>query len=407
LGLISTLKKVGGKIPGVAVAKNLYDQATGSDEYAPVSTAGLDQAADEARRIREGNQIDAYNAYKFRGPAPTMTAASIQAAAMDPASMRAATIATGPQAEFRGGQTALVSDLQNVLAGKTPSVAETQLARTVGRNIAGQQSLAASARGPNMALARRTAAMNVGQLNAQAGADAALLRAQEQAGARAQLGDVLATGRGADVGLATSQAGLEQQAAAENAGFQQQASGQNAGFRQQASATNAGFQQDASGRNLGSALDTRKTNVGEDAGFRQDILRAQELAGNAEAAKFQAEKGNQQQQQAANAGIVNTLATVGSVLSDRRSKRDVEPEPRAEIAAFLRAIKPSAFEYKDDSAGAERHGVIAQDLARSKIGRSLVVDTPKGKAVAVPAAVGAMLAAMSDLNRRLDRMEAR
>lgn len=85
----------------------------------------------------------------------------------------------------------LVGRLQRTEAGLTPSVAETMLARTTGDNLREQLALASGARG-NMGGALRQAARNSAVIQGNAARDAALLRANETATAREQLGTVLA-----------------------------------------------------------------------------------------------------------------------------------------------------------------------------------------------------------------------
>jgi hypothetical protein len=369
-----------------------YNPLTWGDQGldADLDNTGIQRASSDARAL----------AHEFGGRfqrlipqnAPYMTPAAMAAAGMD-----AATIDPTQQAQFRADQQGLVSSLQDIAAGRGgPSVAENQLARTLGRNISTQNSLAAGARGPNMALARRTAAMNVGQLGAVAAADAATLRAQEADAARARLGDVLAAGRGADIGLATSQADLRQQAAAANAGFQQQASAANAGFQQQAGATN-----------LGAKVETRAQNIGEAKGYREDILGAQKLHGDAEAAKLNAQAQTTgaalEAKGKSRGGLLGAGGAIIASLSDRRAKTDVHEERPRAMAEFLSAVNPSEFKYKGE--GVERHGVIAQDLEKSRIGRTLIRESPGGKAVDLPSSVMALMGATAHLHDRLRRLE--
>lgn len=69
--------------------------------------------------------------------------------------------------------------LTQTLAGNGPSAAQSQLQAATDQNIAQQASMAASARGPNQALAQRAAMMNGAQIQQQAVNQAATLRAQE------------------------------------------------------------------------------------------------------------------------------------------------------------------------------------------------------------------------------------
>lgn len=129
----------------------------------------------------------------------------------DAATSNAATIDQSQQAQFRQGQLDLANSLAQQAAGKGPSVSGAQFKAAADTNLAQQQALAAGARGGATALAGRQASQSVSGFNQQAAQQAAIGRMQEQQAAQAQLGSVLNAGRGADIGLATSQAGFNQQ----------------------------------------------------------------------------------------------------------------------------------------------------------------------------------------------------
>jgi len=89
------------------------------------------------------------------------------------------------------GQQALLQQLQGVVSGATPSVAQNQLQQGLGQIAAQQQSAASGVGGVNAALARTEAMKNTAQAQAQANQAASLLRANETAEARSQQGQVL------------------------------------------------------------------------------------------------------------------------------------------------------------------------------------------------------------------------
>jgi len=159
-----------------------------------------------------------------------------------------ATIEQQKQAEFRQRQMDLVSTLEQQAAGTGPSVSGNQFKIATDRNIAQQQALAASARGGDAAMARRTAAQNVSDFGQQAAQGAAQGRLEEQAVARAQLGELITSGRGADIGLAQAQASLEQ------AGISASSASQNARTLLQAQFDQAGMTDTAAAQNATAAL---------------------------------------------------------------------------------------------------------------------------------------------------------
>lgn len=86
--------------------------------------------------------------------------------------------------------------------------------------------------------------------------------------------------------------------------------------------------------------------------------------------------------------------------SDERVKKDVKPEHEANIEGFLALLEPKSFSYKDEDK--PRHGVLAQDLEKSLVGRDMIVTDENGvKNISVPDAIGALLASVAHLNRKI------
>jgi hypothetical protein len=116
------------------------------------------------------------------------------------------------------------------------------------------------------------------------------------------------------------------------------------------------------------------------------------------------------QGKAIGAGAGAASGIIAGVLSDERQKTAVAPGD-AEIADMLDKLHARKFQYKDPgAAGAapgKRAGVMAQDLEKSMAGKALVLETPEGKAIDSPQAVGAMLAALASLHARTKRLEGR
>lgn len=125
----------------------------------------------------------------------------------------AAQIATGPQDQTRNNQNALVGQLQAQANGTGPSLAAGVLRQGTDRNLAGLAAAAASGQpgGSNPALAARQLATQNVVANQTLGQQVAQQRMQEQINAQNQLGGVLSNQRSQDIGLATGQAGLNQQ----------------------------------------------------------------------------------------------------------------------------------------------------------------------------------------------------
>ena len=91
--------------------------------------------------------------------------------------------------------------------------------------------------------------------------------------------------------------------------------------------------------------------------------------------------------------------------SDEACKENIRNEHPLEIEAFLDSLSPKSFDYKDGEGKKNSHGVIAQDLEKSNIGRGIVVEDERGvKNISMPDAISALFEAVSLLNRKTKGM---
>lgn len=175
-----------------------------------------------------------------------------------------ATVNTADEAAIRARQGQLLDKLQAYANGTGgPSAAEILLQQQTERNLAQQYALAQTAQGSNIGAAQRQASLTAGDLNAQATAQGAALRAQEQATARQQLASALSDVRGADLGLATTQAGFQQQAGLSNQSAFNQAAQFNAGQTNQRNEQQAGLTQGVNLANAAAANQVGMFNAGQ------------------------------------------------------------------------------------------------------------------------------------------------
>lgn len=102
---------------------------------------------------------------------------------------------------------------------------------------------------------------------------------------------------------------------------------------------------------------------------------------------------------------------IGSSISDQREKTDIGKLDDASVDEMLGNLVASRYRYKNpNQPGAgqgERFGIMAQDLEKSAMGKSLVIDDGGVKKIDGNQAVGALLAAMSRTHDRLRKLEAR
>lgn len=91
--------------------------------------------------------------------------------------------------------------------------------------------------------------------------------------------------------------------------------------------------------------------------------------------------------------------------SDERLKKNIIDESEG-IDEFLRHINPSGYNYKDKKHGGGYYvSPMAQELEKSRIGKTMVVDTPEGKMVDYGRGFGAILASQARIAKRLDSLE--
>lgn len=223
----------------------------------------------------------------------------------------AAGVNTAQQEQFRQQQLNLANALALQAQGQGPSVGAAQFKAASDRNIAQQQALAAGSRGGDIAGAGRRAAQNVSNFNAQAAQQAAVARQQEQLNAQGQLGSIIGTGRESDIGLASTQAGFQQQSNLANAAASNVANLQQGSMNQQVALTNT---EAANQFALQQAQLAQGTNLANVAALNQrDLAQGQmsltERLANASAANnaIMAQAGFDQQTILANQDAINSI----------------------------------------------------------------------------------------------------
>lgn len=133
------------------------------------------------------------------------------------------------------------------------------------------------------------------------------------------------------------------------------------------------------------------------------------IAGATQQLQFAANLNKQQQtrdlyQQGANAAMM-----MGQ--SDKNVKEDIKKASPKDIEDFAVKLKASKFKYKQPNGESyqdgEVDGIMAQDLEKSKIGKKMVVDSPDGKMVDFKRAVPATMAAVSEIMKRIKKLESK
>lgn len=125
-------------------------------------------------------------------------------------------IAMGPQDQWRQREMALADSLGRVASGAEKGAGEMAVGRQFQQGLAAQMAQSRMARGGNAGIAARAAARSAGDMTVNAAGQSSQAALQDQGVARQLLAGVLNQGRGADIGLATNQAGMNQQTSLAN-----------------------------------------------------------------------------------------------------------------------------------------------------------------------------------------------
>ena len=99
---------------------------------------------------------------------------------------------------------------------------------------------------------------------------------------------------------------------------------------------------------------------------------------------------------------LSALGAAGAFVSDENAKTDVR-DGSGPAEMLMSQFAPYKYRYKGDDK--PRLGVLAQRLEKTPEGRSLVKDSPKGKTIDVAQGLGAALASIGDLHRRVKQLE--
>lgn len=422
--LTNSFKNMGNRITGGAKDSGIMGMGQYKGSTAKIDeTAFTDKSANDARRGEFANALKQSNA---------RTGAKMDTAQSD---------------QWRERQTGLADALKAQMDGKGgPSIAEMQMQKGLNQSLANSNSQAASMRGVNPAMALRMTQNNAAAQNQDMVGQTGMLRAQEQQAARDQYGQLTTGARGQDMDIA---------AANQNSTMNQR--GMN--DAQDRFIRSGQMQMDESDRQ--SKMDLGKLRVNENAalnstnaaaygqasqaktGFLSGILGSMSDEATKKASKVDPSEskregtgvsasaptlsgpgaagqalGNAIGGGAAMDKFTGLLDSVGGLvggggggglgamigaMSDEKTKSPGD----GNVRDFLNALSAHRFTYKEPEkfGGGEHLGIMAQDLEKTPIGKTMVQETPEGKMVNYAKAGGAMLATSSMLNDRLSDLE--
>lgn len=353
------------------------------------------------------------------------------AARVAPASTVSGATIARPDAAARVGQAQSLDAYFASMNGGGPSVAPAQQQQSTDAALAAfARARAAKGARVNPALAGLAGGREMGGVLHEGALMASATHAKEANDAASRFGALSSAVRGQDLDIATAQAKNNQEAALFSANAWNANALANKGmadqmgqFNASAAVKQAKMGQDVEFANMAAALQSRGMNDQQIAAYLAAYQKQQGLdkdarmayaehakAANEHERKLTTEKNRvdmENDQKKFNA--VAQMMMLGA--SDERAKKDVK-SGHSPLHSWLDELEPYEYAYKDPSiAGAApgRHvSVMAQDLERTGIGKSAVVEGDDGvKRVDYGRLAGVQLAAIVDLHGRMTKLEKR
>jgi hypothetical protein len=103
--------------------------------------------------------------------------------------------------------------------------------------------------------------------------------------------------------------------------------------------------------------------------------------------------------------LISGAGTAAVAASDKNAKENIK-DSNGDARSLIDHLKGKLYEYKDDSNGPGVHvGIMAQDLEKSPLGRSMVFEDNGTKKVDFGKGFGAVLAAVAEINDKLKELD--
>lgn len=241
-------KQAGSNIGALADYYNAGRDAPTAERAVLDSSLGGGASADASLQQRTVvGDMAGYNAAKIKDVGPVGVAkidpvTGVVKTDLGSASLAsAAQIDKSPQDQLRDIQVTQANRLSNTASGQGPSLVNSQLQKGMEQSLATQVAGAQAQRGNSKVGGTQKNLANAGALaQANASGKAAELGIAERQGAESQLTSSLTSTRAQDLGLATNQAGLEQQTNLSNQGAVNQRTSEQGQLNQQANVIDAG-----------------------------------------------------------------------------------------------------------------------------------------------------------------------
>lgn len=95
--------------------------------------------------------------------------------------------------------------------------------------------------------------------------------------------------------------------------------------------------------------------------------------------------------------------SLGALISSDEKVKDGVKDGAGDAQEMIDKLDSKKFSYKEDPEKKVQLGILAQDMEKSPMGKAIVVETKKGKALDIGKALSAVLAVQSVLNKRLNK----
>jgi hypothetical protein len=274
-------------------------------------------------------------------------------------------------------QSSSIASLQRQAAGKGPSVTREQLKAAQERTLASQLAAAQARPKGNPALAMRQLIAERGESGREMAQAAAIGQAQEAQGARAALVGMTEADLNRQAGLAALEANRQAQIAQQ--------------------------QNQMTGSLLGAVGEIGSSYANKAWADNQKAEAYKATLGDAYKNENAAQQYKYRGDNIINAGggsIFNTSQ------SDETTKTNKAPAEK-KMKSFLDALSAQSYNYKPETGldTRKKYGIMAQDLEKSEVGKSLVVEKNGVKHVDMDRGFSAILAAQAELNERLNSVE--
>ena len=340
-----------------------------------VAPADLKQALDQYRGAIDKANTQYGSVLDYR-PTPTAqgTQTPVQAGAVSLDPTRAD--------QTRGQQQGNLADLQRAAQGQGPAadLARARLAQALRRSGAQAAGIALGATGAARKGALRTSMLAASEGALNAGEQVAAIEAQDRQQAQAQLTGALQGVRGQDL----TQAGQLADVDAQNANRDLTA----ATTRNDQALRAQGQDEDQRVANERLKLDASKAATDAAQGLLTENARQEQIAfarQQLQQAKDQADRqfwGNIITSLLSGATAVGAAAVGKPTTSDERAKENISPVKQGDLNALAKAVRGSlaTWNYKraEDGPAGERAGPMAQDLEKTRLGKTVVSEREDG-----------------------------